>query len=179
MQTVYIQHPNPTLGLPTKKLYEHKRSPIGCSTSIYAANNVAFSTSAEMFKFAIQRTTSKPGLFVVVAWAFVNGTPIDPIGFLCFDEGTYLFTPINLCRDDYSAYKAGTSINNICHKINNEYREKPLELEGRRGWFFVDKSKGEKLDEELFVRASNIFSYALFRNTVTMEKLYEMSTQIP
>lgn len=175
MHTVKVNHPNPTLNLPARKLYEYKQTAIGFSSSIYSVQNIAFSTPSEMFKYAIERVTSKPGLFVVVAWGFVNGKPIDAIGYLCFEEGTYLFTPLNPSNEDFKALKEGKSVLDIVHQINDDYREKPLILEANRGWFFVDKGIGESLGDQLFDRVATVLTHALFGEPMAMEKLYEMA----
>jgi len=177
MNTLYVKHPNPTLNLPVKKLYNHCRNAIGFQTPSQSIQNVTYSTHTDMFKCAIKRATDKPSLFVLVAWGFVNGNTIDPIGFLCFDKGAYLFTPLNTSNEDFKANRDGKTPTEIVYQINDDYRKDPLNLIGKRGWLSVDKTKGESFDASLLNRVSHVFCHALFSdfNSLDMAQLYEMA----
>jgi hypothetical protein len=175
MNTVEVNHPNPTLNLPTRKLYRHKQVAVRLAAPLQSARNIAFSTPHEMFKYAIERVSSKQGIFVVVAWGFVNGKPIDTIGYLCLDEGEYLFTPLNPSREDFKALKKGKSTLDIVHQINDEYSENQSMLKAKRGLFLVDKSDSESLNDQLFDRVASVLTQALYKDPTSMENLYAIA----
>lgn len=175
MNTVKIQHPDPTLNLPKKELYSYRYTCTGFSSPLASNKNIAFTSPQAMFEHAVEIVASKAGLFVVVAWGFVNGVPIDAIGFLCFDGNKYMFTPLNHSGEDFKAIQSGKTTFEIVHKINADFMEDSSMLLAKRGFYFVSAGGDESFNNSHFARVSKVLAHALFGETVSMKELYEIA----
>ncbi len=165
MDTINVNHPNPTLGLPKKNLYKSS-SILGFKRPVLACRNIAFTSHREMLEYATERAFTYAHTFQIVAWGFVNGAPVDAIGFLCFDGDKYLFTPLEHSAADFKAIESGMDACDIVCKINNDFREDAELLLGCRGWRIVD-ARCENV--------AKLFSYILFNEMIPLEECYDLA----
>lgn len=175
MNTIIINHPNPTLNLPKKRLYREQRMAIGFEAPTFHKQNVAYTSVNDMMMGAVEEAASRPGVFVVVAWGRINGDPINPIGFLCFTNRQFRFTPINYSNEDFDAKREGLTAYNISHRLTDLQRNDPALLAAKRAWHIIDLTPDEQIGPTAFERVAKVLSVTLFRIPMSQEALYELA----
>lgn len=168
---------DPSKQKPKRLLYLEARCAVRHSIHPCARGNVAFTDPVDMLRDAAERAASSQGVFVMVAWARVNGVAVDAIGYLALDNnGSFLYTPYNPHGWDGRHRRDGLSTADIAHAINDKYREHREGLLASRAWIVVPPNPraGESVDR--FTRVANIVVHALFNCSRSMEDLYELAS---
>jgi hypothetical protein len=181
MSIVKVRHPNPTLQLAERTLAHQE-----CMVSVtercptFSNDNVAFTSAHAMLAEAADRAAAHPNSFKVVAWAHVNGSVIDPIGFVMFNGWRFMFTPINHGNEDAEAGRQGWDANDIACELNRINREDPDRLIARQ-WTHVRIAANEAVDEALFNRVASVLSFLCLSGRrepgtdTSMEALFELA----
>lgn len=180
MSVCKVDHPNPALGLNSRTLYRQEKF---CSrfdgVPAGSKKNIAFTSASDLLSDALRELgAASQGRFVTVAWAHVNGEPIEPIGFLVRQANAIAFTPLNPGNEDAEFFRQQhPSFNNLRHELDRRNRETPDELRAQRQWLTVPLTAAEASDpatsSALVRRATTILGHTLFGLRVSMTDLYE------
>ncbi len=123
------------------------------------SRNIAFDSIKSMLEYAYENAALKPGSWVIVAQAFVQGDAIGVEGFLAVERNEVLYTPYSPSGYDYDVVKA-------C-KENRERPEKviqhqlPLKYETRLGMFKTANTGKDKVVKTLL---QSVFRRVTCRN---------------
>ena len=177
MNTVNVCHPNPALGLPVRKLYNEERMCVGYERPAFSSKNIAFQDARAMFYHAAEEANNRPGRFVLIAWGFVNGQAIDPIGFLRQTRTHYQFTPFNDRTDvvERMVGRAG-SASDIEATIGAAFNKEQLKTIVTRGWIHIQHIGENNSDHNSFDRISKLLAHILYKERLTSEELYHLAS---
>lgn len=163
---------------PKKLFYENNRMPMKFPKTMWTHNNIAFTTGIEMFQYAAERILQKPGIFVPVAWAFVEYEPVKPLGFLCLDHGgnggKYIFTALNYYREDIEAKRNKTPVDQICTNIDNLYRESWPDFKAKRGFITLRQRYSNRFLDTEAERVGKLLAHLCCGECLAPHDLYQL-----